>query len=203
MPKRRAKTNKIALRDADICGVHLGGCMTPINVKKDRSLDHIIPQSFFKNTGIEADPREFSGDWNVQVMHKACNTKRAGFIHGLPEFQCPCHYHRVIGKDLYVCFDAGKVSERHLLLKNFVMLNGSENPTAVGLRVEPVSANPRTWPKGKLKIDPGNTAIHYLVCINSLMVRSFNAREIQRVKLLDRLGKRKPQSTEEMSVAVC
>ncbi len=73
MSKRKTKTNRIALRDASICGGHLGGCMKVTEVKKDRSLDHIIPRSFFNNPGVDADPREFNEEWNLQVMHKTCN----------------------------------------------------------------------------------------------------------------------------------
>ena len=54
--------------------------MKVIEARRNLSLDHIIPQSFFNNTGINADPREFNDEWNLQVMHKVCNTKRAGFI---------------------------------------------------------------------------------------------------------------------------
>ena len=164
--------------------------MKPIEVKKDRSLDHIIPQSFFNNPGVDAAPREFNEEWNLQVMHKACNTKQAGFIHELPVFQCPCHYFQVIGWDLYVCVVTGQPTKRFLMLKNFAVPTRSGNPNAVGLRFEPVSDNPKTWPKGTLKIDKSNTSIHYWIAINPSMVESFNARELARVGRLAELERR-------------
>ena len=164
--------------------------MKAIEEKKDRSLDHIVPQSFFNNPGVDADPREFNEEWNLQVMHKACNTKQAGFIHELPLFQCPCHYFQVVGRDLYVCVVIIQPPGRLLMLKNFVMPARSDNPNAVSLRVEPVSENPETWPKGSLKINKSNTSIHYWISINPSMVESFNARELVRVSRLADLGRR-------------
>ena len=190
MSKKRTKTNRIARRDANTCGVHLGGCMKVIEGKKNRSLDHIIPQSFFNNVGVGADPLEFNEEWNLQVMHKACNTKRAGFIHGLPTFQCPCHYFQAIGRDLYVCVAISQPTRRYLMLKEFVMSIPSGNPNAVSLRVEPVSDRPETWQKGTLRIDKSNTSIHYLISINPSMVESFNAGELARVSRLAELGRR-------------
>ena len=164
--------------------------MKAIKERRNSSLDHIIPQSFFNNAGIDADPKEFNQEWNLQVMHKVCNTRQGGFIHGLPIFQCPCHYFQVVGYDLYVCVGFSQPTRRHLLLKNFVMPTRSSNPNAVGIRVEPVSANPKTWPKGTLKIDKTNTSIHYLISINPSMVESFNLREVKRVSQLARLDRR-------------
>ena len=163
--------------------------MKAIAEKRDRSLDHIIPQSFFNNPGVDADPKEFNEEWNLQVMHKVCNTKRAGFIHGLPRFQCPCHYFQVVGWDLYVHVAIGHPIGRYLMLKNFVMPTRSGNPNAVGIRVEPVSDNPKTWPKGTLNIDKSNTSIHFLTSINPSMLESFNAQELARVSQLSELGR--------------
>lgn len=164
--------------------------MKTIKERGRKSLDHIIPQSFFNNAGIDANPKEFNQEWNLQVMHKECNSKRAGFIHGLPRFQCPCHYFQVVGSDLYVCVATSQPSTRYLMLKNFVVPTRTGDPKAVGIRVEPVSSNPKAWPKGTLNIDKTNTSIHYLISINPSMVDSFNASEISRVKQLKRVGRR-------------
>ena len=86
MPKKGVKTNRISRRDGAVCGVHLSGCMRPIENKGDRSLDHIIPQSFYLNPAFGLDSKAFGDDWNLQVMHKTCNVKRGGFVHGLPCF---------------------------------------------------------------------------------------------------------------------
>ena len=163
----------------------------PIEARKDRSLDHIIPQSFFNNPGVDADPKEFNEEWNLQVMHKACNTKQAGFIHELPVFQCPCHYFQAIGRDLFVCVAMGRHPQGFLMLKNFVMPTGTDNPSAVSLRVEPVSDKQETWPRGTLKIDRSNTSIHYWIAINPTMVEAFNARELLRVRRLAEPGQRR------------
>ena len=196
MPKRRTKINKVARRDADICGVHLGGCMKPIEDRMDRSRDHIMPRAFFLNPAFGADQRVMNDDWNLQVMHKSCNVNRGGFIHGLPCFQCPCHYYQVIGKDLYVYHRADQTPKAYLLMRDFVMPASDGRPNGLALRVEPVSENPTSWPKGgKLEISPSNTSIHYVVCINPSMVTLFNDREIQRADMLARYVKRsgKPQ----------
>ena len=190
MSKRKTKTNRIALRDTSICGGHLGGCMKVTEVKKDRSLDHIIPRSFFNNPGVDADPREFKEEWNLQVMHKTCNVKRAGFIHEVPKFQCPCHYFQAIGQDLYLCVEITLPTKKYLMVKNFVMPIRGTDPNAVSLRVEPVSENPKTWTKGTLKIDKQNATIHYWTLINPSMVEAFNKNELNRVRQLARLGQR-------------
>ena len=169
--------------------------MRPIENKKDRSRDHVMPRAFYLNPAFGADSKAINGDWNLQVMHKHCNEKRGGLIQGLPCFQCPCHYYRVIGKDLYVCYRTDQTVQSHSLMTDFVMPTDSERPNGLAIRVEPVSDNPKTWPKdGKLVIDPSNTSIHYVVCINPSMVAQFNEREIQRADMLARRGSRTGRS---------
>ena len=164
--------------------------MKAIEERKDRSLDHILPQSFVNNPGVDADPREFNQEWNLQVMHKACNTKKDGFIHELSVLQCPCHYFQVIGPDLYMCVAIIQPEGRSLILKQFVMPTRGGDPNSVSLRVEPVSENPETWPKGSLKIDKSNSSIHYWISINPSMAESFNAQELARVNRLADFGRR-------------
>ena len=191
MPKKGVKTNRISHRDGAVCGVHLGGCMRPIENKGDRSLDHIIPQSFYLNPAFGLDSKAFGDDWNLQVMHKTCNVKRGGFVHGLPCFQCPCHYYRVSGKDLYVCYTTGEQTDEFLLVVDFVKMTDTLNPISISLLVQPVSDNPKSWPKTRtLQISPGNNSVHYVTCINPFMVKSFNHREMQRVARLEELSKR-------------
>ena len=129
-------------------------------------------------------------EWNLRVMHKTCNTRRAGFIQGLPRFQCSCHYFQAVGGDLYLCVAVSQPTRSYLVLRNFVTPIRGTDPSAVSLRVEPVSQNPRTWPKGTLNIDKKNTSIHYLTAINSSIAAAFNEGELARVSLLARLGRR-------------
>ena len=133
-------------------------------------------------------------------MHVACNGNRGGEIHGLPCFQCPCHYYEVIGKDLYVYYGNDQTLGAHLLMKDFVVQSGA-NPNGLRLRVEPISQNPKSWPKGgTLKIDPSNTSIHYLTCITRAMVQEFNRREKHRIHLLELASRRKgPMSVVYLS----
>lgn len=169
--------------------------MKSIEDRKDRSRDHIMPRAFFLNPAFGADRQVMNDDWNLQVMHKSCNVNRGGLIHGLPCFQCPCHYYQVIGKDLYVYHREGQTPKGYLLMTNFVVSTASGSPNDLALRVEPVSDNPASWPKdGKLEISPSNESIHYVVCINPSMVTAFNIREIQRADMLARYLTRAGQS---------
>ena len=185
----RTKRTRVSYRNDKMCGVHLGGCMTLVERKP--SLDHMIPVSFFENPAFGANPHEFNQDWNLQVMHEACNGNRGGVIHGLPSFQCPCHYYRVIDEDLYVCYSDSQSSTDHLLMKQFVLKTVSGDPRSVGLRVEPVSNNPKSWrtKDGILRIEPSNTSIHFVSCIDPSMVKQFNDRERQRVHMLQEAGR--------------
>ena len=76
------------------------------------------------------------------------------------------------------------------MVKHFVIPIPNGDPNGVSLRVEPVSDNPDTWPKGTLQIDKSNTSIHYLISINQSMVEAFNASELARVRRLAELGRR-------------
>ena len=49
------RTKRVAKRDLDKCGVHAGGCGQIVEAK-DRSLDHIVPQAFFKSLGSYPGP---------------------------------------------------------------------------------------------------------------------------------------------------
>lgn len=187
MSNRRVKKNRIGKRDAWVCGTHLGGCMKRIEKKEERTLDHIIPQSFFRNPDVDAEPSEFNGDWNLQVMHADCNVKHAGFIHELPVFQCPCHYFQVLGQDLYIVSAFGRRFEKHKLLSSFAFPHS--DPKAVGIWATPVSQDPKHWPKGTLRIDRDNNDIHYLISINESMIDSFNGKELARVQHLSSHGK--------------
>ena len=76
----KVKRRRVAHRDAKICGIHLGGCMTSIQGKS--TLDHILPQSLIPTFRLNS--QEFNKDWNLQPMHPECNVERGGAIHGLP-----------------------------------------------------------------------------------------------------------------------
>lgn len=169
--------------------------MRPIENKKDRSRDHVMPRAFYLNPAFGADSKAINGDWNLQVMHKRCNEQRGGLIQGLPCFQCPCHYYRVSGKDLYVCYRTDQAVQSRLLMKDFVVPTDSGRPNGLAIRVEPVSDNRKSWPKdGRLVIDSSNKSIHYVVCINPLLVAQFNELEAQRIDTLVRRGSRTSRS---------
>ena len=89
--------------DSRICGLHLGGCCERIAKRSDASIDHIIPEAFFKALGTDVNGYDFRLPWNLQPMHKKCNVKRGGYLQEYPRFRCSCHYLQVIGRDLYVC----------------------------------------------------------------------------------------------------
>ena len=176
----KVKRIRVAHRDDKMCGVHLGGCMMSIQGKS--TLDHIIPQSLIQAFGLNS--QEFNKDWNLQVMHPECNVKCGGAIHGLPCFQCACHYYEVVGENLYVLYQDGQMQETNLLMENFVIQHGPD-PTGLSIRVEPISQTPKSWPKTKtLNLDSRNTPVHYVISITPPMVQEFNHREAERVRLI-------------------
>ena len=176
------KTRRIARRDQNKCGVHVGGCGLTVE-SKDRSLDHIVPQAFFKSVGNDATSTESDEDWNRQLMHRGCDNDLGGHVHGLPPFWCHCHYLQVIGIDLYVFVrdtTTAEEKEHHLLLRNYVMDSG--NPHGLSVFVAPLSNNPRSWDKSRaLQLDDQNTNVHYLLCITPNMVDQFNRTQKERV----------------------
>ena len=75
-------------RDNKRCGIHVGGCGLPIS-ENDQSIDHMIPQSFFKGFLNE---KRFHETWNLQPMHRnKCNSSRIGQIVDKVDFICKCH----------------------------------------------------------------------------------------------------------------
>ena len=187
--KNKAKRRRVAHRDDKMCGVHLGGCMTSIQGKS--TLDHILPQSLIQPFKLNSE--EFNKDWNLQVMHPECNVERGGVIHGLPCFQCTCHQYEVVGENLYVLYQDGQTQETNLLMENFV-LQLDPDPTKLSIRIEPISQNPKAWPKSKTKtlnLDSRNTPVHYVICITPPMVPEFNHRENERVRILEQAGQRR------------
>ena len=117
-------------------------------------------------------------------MHPECNVKRGGAIHGLPCFQCACHYYQVVGENLYVLYQNGQMQETNLLLEHFVIQLGPD-PSSLSIRVEPISRNPKWRSKTKtLNLDSRNTPVHYVISITPPMVQEFNHREAERVRLI-------------------
>ena len=181
------RMRRVIRKDQHRCGVHAGGCGQIVD-KIDRSLDHIIPQSFFRSRGNNISSTDFDDDWNRQIMHRTCDNWSGGHLHGLPPFWCHCHYLRVLEKDLYVFVrDAatGEENENHLLLRDFVRSSG--NPRGLSVFTAPVSNNPKSWDKSRtLRLDDQNTNVHYLLCITPNMVDSFNQSQINRAnRVLD------------------
>ena len=107
---------------------------------------------------------------------------------GSPCFQCACHQYEVVGENLYVLYQNGQMQETHLLLENFVIQQGPD-PTSLSIRVEPISQDPKSWPKTKtLDLESRNTPAHYVICITPPMVQEFNHRETERVRLIEQAG---------------
>ena len=164
--------------------VHLGGCGEVVAERKERSLDHIIPQAWFKSAkdscienNIEVKTStDYDEMWNRQLMHKECDNGLGGHIHGLPPFCCHCHYLEVVGKDLFVVVRdsvSGENLEHHLLLKGYVAVPNNGNHRGVALYVMPLSSNRNSWRKdGKLVVEDKDH--HRLVLLRPEMVSDFN-----------------------------
>jgi hypothetical protein len=175
------RTRRIARRDQNKCGVHAGGCGLTVE-RKDRSLDHIVPQAFFKSIGSIGTSTNFDEDWNRQLMHRQCDNSLGGHVHGLPPFWCHCHYLQVMGIDLYVFIrdeTTAEDKEHHLLLRNYV--RAPVNQTGLTVFASPLSKNPKSWDKSRtLRLDDQNTNVHYLLCITPNMVDQFNRAQKER-----------------------
>lgn len=90
-------------RDRNICGAHLGGCQLQIGPNENFTIDHIIPESITKRIRENQDRRTFQQDWNLQPMHRECNSlRKAGVLNGWPAYQCQCHFLQVEGSNLYI-----------------------------------------------------------------------------------------------------
>ncbi len=151
------RMKKARVRDKDMCGVHLGGCGELVSEKKERSLDHIIPEAWFRSASNGTTSPDYNDMWNRQLMHKTCdNAQKGGHVHGLPVFWCHCHYLEVFGKDLFVVIrdsETTDIPERHLMLKDYVNVP-SDNPHGLGIFVNPISNIPKSWPKdGALRME--------------------------------------------------
>ena len=176
------RMKKARVRDKDKCGVHLGGCGELVSEKKDRSLDHIIPEAWFRSIGNENTSTDYNDIWNRQLMHKTCdNSKKGGHVHGLPAFWCHCHYLEVLGGDLFVVVrdsETADTPERHLLLKGYVNAP-SDNPNGLSIFVNPISNNPKSWTKdGLLRMEVPDH--HHLVMLRPEMVGGFNRQQNNR-----------------------
>ena len=58
----------------------------------DTNLDHIFPQSFFRDTEF-LQTSEYDRIWNLQRTHETCNNQeKGGFLNGFPVFHCECHW---------------------------------------------------------------------------------------------------------------
>ena len=175
------RMKKARVRDNEKCGVHLGGCGELVSEKKDRSLDHIIPQAWFKSIGEDNASTDYDEMWNRQLMHKSCDNNMGGHIHGLPAFWCHCHYLEVCGRDLFVVvrdLASAESPERHLLLRGYVN-PPSDSPRGLGLFINPISNNPQSWRKdGVLRLEA--TDHHHLAMLRPEMVESFNRAQMNR-----------------------
>ena len=169
-------------RDISKCGVHAGGCGQIVE-KKDRSLDHIIPQAFFKSVGANGTSTDYDNDWNRQLMHRDCDNWAGGHVHGLPPFWCHCHYLQIVGKDLFVVVRnavPADEQDKHLLLREYAHDTG--NPRGLSVFTAPLSKNPKSWDKSRvLRLDDENTNVHYLLCVTPEMVNDFNRAQTNRV----------------------
>ena len=176
------RTKKAQKRDKNLCGVHLGGCGELVPPKNDvRSLDHIMPEAWFKTAGKDTTPTDYDDLWNRQLMHKGCDNKKGGAVLSLPPFWCHCHYLEVRGRDLFVVVrdsETGELPERHLLLKGYVA-PPSDDPFGLSLYIAPISNNPKSWPKdGVLRTERPDH--HHLVSLRPEWVASFNREQISR-----------------------
>ena len=175
------RMKKAQVRDNNKCGVHLGGCGELVSEKKDRSLDHIVPQAWFKSIGKDNTSTDYDDIWNRQLMHKTCDNNMGGHVHDLPAFWCHCHYLEVCGTDLFVVVRdsaTAETPERHLLFKGYVN-TPNDNPRSLGLFVNPISNNPQSWRKdGVLRLEEMDH--HHLVMLRPEMVDSFNREQINR-----------------------
>ena len=199
------RMKKTRVRDLEKCGVHLGGCGEIVNEKKERSLDHIIPQAWFKSTinatenDLEiATSTDYNDLWNRQLMHKRCDNNLGGHVHGLPPFCCHCHYLKVVDEDLFVVVRDSVTAENpesYLLLKGYVF-TPNDNPRSVGLFTSPLSSNPKSWPKdGMLVLEAKNH--HHLVMLRPEMVDSFNRQQLTRA---DRVFEAYKGTTPDFSI---
>ena len=186
--------------------MHLGGCGEFVAERKKRSLDHIIPQAWFKSirdscikdgVGVRTST-DYDEMWNRQLMHKGCDNKLGGHVHGLPAFCCHCHYLRVVGKDLFVVVRdsvTGENSEYHLMLKGYVVAP-SNNPRSVSAFISPLSSNPKSWRKdGRLVMEAKDH--HHLVMLRPEMVDGFNRQQLDRA---DRVFEAYKGATPDFSV---
>ena len=116
---------RLLRRDSRRCGIHLGGCGGMIEKKRLGDVDHIIPQSFFRQREPELRRSYYNGDWNCQPTHRGCNHARKGQIHGFPLFHCTCHWLQIETNEsggfcLHVFFrnDSHSDAAKHLLDSN-------------------------------------------------------------------------------------
>ena len=176
------RTKNAQRRDKGLCGVHIGGCGEPVPPQNDvRSLDHIISEAWFKTAGEGKTAPNYNDRWNRQLMHKDCDNRKGGHVHGLPPFWCHCHYLEVCGGDLFVVVrdsETAESPERYLLLKGYVA-PPTDNSRGLSLFVNPISNNPKAWPKdGVLRTEKPDH--HHLTMLRSEWVESFNREQINR-----------------------
>ena len=74
--------------------------------------------------------------------------------------------------------ETAEMPERHLMLEGYVNAP-SDNPRGLGIFVNPISNNPKSWPQdGVLRMEALDH--HHLVMLRPEMVEGFNLQQINR-----------------------
>ena len=129
-------------------------------------------------------------------MHKACNGNLGGHVHGWPNYQCSCHYMRIVGRDLCVVtrvpLSADSKSVCHLFFRDYVLQGPMRHDRSVGLFVNPLGPAARLDnPRDKEPVTE-NKNIQYMIQIPQSMVAEFNERHKRRADTAMLLGRAVP-----------
>ena len=118
-------------------------------------------------------------------------------MHGWPNYQCSCHYLRIIGNDLCVVtrtpLTADPNPEDHALFKDYIPEHPSQHPNrdprGVGIFLNPIGPAAHLDSPRNMEPVTDNRNIQYMILINHLMVDEFNQLHKQRADHAMLLGK--------------
>ena len=191
----KSKRREVVLkRDNYLCGIHLGGCGERLSKSDQITLDHIIPESWWKDRE-PVRPDYYNQEWNFQPMHDYCNSgDKKGQIYGFPVFSCRCHWLRIEQTDkgfvLVLFYRKGDEAFGHQICTEGDLVVISKQNLQDSLNLDPgetlVDMTTITWSLANHK--PGIEGVtgpgyggHGLPMLLPDQVHEFNQLEIRRV----------------------